>query len=278
MGFFSNLKKAISHVPLVGKPLAAVYGVAVAPAALAEDIARGGRIDRALMRSFKDQVADVKTIAPYATQVIAFVPGVGQGVSGVMGAALALADGHPLSEAVVSGIKGAIPGGAIAQSAFSAGAAIAQGKRLDKVALSALPIPDAQKEALGHALSVAEKLGSGKKVTDIALEEAMGKLPPELRKAVQVGVAVGHAAKIQKHSKKAMGKVKHVLTGVNSRDPAVRKAALVAVKKTEARASAGDRNAAAMLTLLGKHAAAKRVTSRFRVHARTGMVIRVARP
>lgn len=280
MGFFSSLKKAISKVPIVGKPMAAVYGVAVGPMALAEDIARGGRIDRALVRSFKDQADSVKTIAPYAATVVSFVPGVGQGVSGVMGAAMALADGHKLSDAVLSGIKGAIPGGQLAQSAFGAATAIAQGKRLDQAALAALPLPDTQKAALQTALSVAGKVAKGDKVQDIVLTEALAKLPPDVAKAVHVGMAVGHAATIQKHNKRAARKVKVVLKAVNSSDPQKRKAALMAVKKTQAKAAAGDRNAAGMMTLLGRHAAAQRVRKRFRVHARTGMVLRVgsARP
>lgn len=278
MGFFSKLKNAIKKIPVVGSPLAAVYGVAVAPASLAESIASGARLDHALINNFKDQVADIKTIAPYATSVISFVPGVGQGVAGAMGAALALANGQPLSAALVSGIKGAIPGGAIAQSAFGAATALASGKRLDEVALSALPLPDAQKAALKTALGVATKLANGQKVADVVLTEALAKLPPEVAKAVHVGIAVGHAAVIQKHSHVAAKKVTNVLNGVNSKNPDQRKAALAAVAKTQAASEKGDPHAAAMLTMLGKHAAAQRVTRRFRVHAKTGMVLRVGAP
>jgi hypothetical protein len=275
MGFFSHLKSIIGKVPVVGKPLASVYGVAVAPAALAEDLAHGARIDHALVHSFKDQVADIKTLAPYAQTVISFVPGVGPGVSGALAASLAIANGHPLSEALVMGIKGAIPGGQLAQSAFGAASSLAQGKGLDQAALDALPMSDDQREALHTALSVAGKVAKGQKVQDIVLTEALGKLPPEVAKAVHVGLAVGHAANIQVHADAAMSKVQHVLSGVNSADPATRKAALAAVAKTQKAAEKGDPHAAAMLTLLGRHAAAQRVTRRFRVHAKTGMVLRV---
>lgn len=275
MGFFSKLKKAIGHVPLVGKPLAAVYGVAVGPAALAEDIARGRRIDKALVGSFKEQVADVKTVAPYVQSVVSFVPGVGTGLGAAMAASLALADGHPLSEAVMSGIKGALPGGPLAQSAFGAATALAQGKPISSIALGALPISDAQKSALKTALDVAQRVGKGQNVAEGVLSGALAQLPPELSKAVQVGVAVGHAAKIQTHSHKAAKKVTKVLNGVNSKDPAERKEALKAVANVQARAEKGDKQAAAMLTFLGKHAAAQRVKRRFRVHAKTGMVLRV---
>lgn len=278
MGFFSKLKNAISHVPLVGKPLAAVYGVAIGPVSLAESIASGARLDHALINNFKDTVGNVKTLAPYVTSVVSFVPGVGQGVSGAMAAAMAIANGHPLSEAVMSGIKGAIPGGALAQSAFSATAALAQGKNLNEAALAALPLPDAQKAALHTALDVASKISKGQKVSDVVLVEAMKQLPPDVAKAVHVGLAVGHAATIQKHSDVAGKKVAAVLSGVNSKDPAKRDAAMAAVKNAQGASEAGDPNAAAMLTMLGKHAAAQRVTRRFRVHAKTGMVLRVGAP
>jgi len=275
MGFFSSIKNAIKKVPVVGSPLAAVYGVTVAPAALAESIARGQRVDKALVANFKDQVKDVKTIAPYAQTVVTFVPGVGTGVGAALAAATALANGQPLSAAVLSGIKGAIPGGQLAQGAFGAVQAVAQGKSLDQVALSSLPLPDAQKAALKTALSVASKIGKGERVDAIVLDTALKQLPPDVQKAVHVGLAVGHAANIQKKSHVAAKKVVKVLNGVNSKNPTQRKAALKAVAATQAKAEKGDAKAAEMLTFLGRHAAAQRVKRRFRVHAKTGMVLRV---
>jgi hypothetical protein len=275
MGFFNNIRNALKKVPVIGAPLASVYGVAIAPAALAEDLARGARIDHALVNNFKGQVADIKTLAPYATTVVSFVPGVGQGVSGAMAAALALADGQPLGSAVLKGIKGAIPGGQLAQSTFGAVQAVAQGKNISAAALASLPLPDAQKAALRTALDVAGKISRGQRVDDVVLTTALGKLPPDVQKAVHVGLAVGHAAVIQKKSHVAAKKVTKVLNGVNSSNPKRRKAALVAVAKTQGKAEKGDPKAAAMLTFLGRHAAAQRVKRRFRVDGKTAMVLRV---
>lgn len=278
MGFFSNIKKALKKIPVVGSPLASVYGVAIAPAALAESIASGQRIDKALIGNFKAQIQDIKTLAPYATTVVSFVPGVGQGLGAAMAAATALADGQPLSSAVLKGIKGAIPGGQLAQSAFGAVTAVASGKGLDQVALGALPLPDEQKAALKTALNVASKISKGQRVDAVVMEEALKRLPPEVSKAVHVGLAVGHAANIQKKSHVAAKKVVKVLNGVNSKDPKQRKAALVAVAITQSKAEKGDPKAAAMLTMLGRHAAAQRVKRRFRVDGKTAMVLRVGAP
>jgi hypothetical protein len=278
MGFFSGIKNALKKIPVVGAPLASVYGVAIAPAALAESIAKGQRIDKALVGNFKGQIADIKQLAPYVQTVISFVPGVGQGVGAAMAAATALANGQPLSSAVLAGIKGAIPGGPIAKSAFDAVSAVAQGKNVSAAALASLPLPEGQKKALTEALRVAGDIAKGKNVGDVALATAMKQLPPDLQKAVQTGLAVGHAVTIQKHSKVAAKKVNTVLGGVNSKNPANRKLALAAVAKTQAKAEKGDKNAAAMLTLLGRRAAAERVKRRFRVHAKTAMVLRVGTP
>src|SRR6185436_15711764 len=178
MGFFSSIKNALKKIPVVGSPLASVYGVAVAPAALAESIAKGQRIDHALVNNFKDQIKDVKTLAPYVQTVVSFVPGVGQGVAGAMGAAVALANGQPLSEAVLSGIKGALPGGPVAQSAFSAVSAVAQGKNISTAALAALPLPEAQKKALLEATRIAGEIAKGKNVGDVAFSAALKQLSP----------------------------------------------------------------------------------------------------
>jgi hypothetical protein len=80
---------------------------------------------------------------------------------------------------------------------------------------------------------------------------------------------------IQKHSHVAAKKVTKVLNAVNSKDPAKRKAALAAVARAQHASEKGNPQAAAMLTMLGRHAAAQRVKRRFRVHAKTGMVLRV---
>src|SRR6266576_223749 len=103
--------KVIKKVPLVGKPLASVYNLGIAPVSLAVDIASGTRLDHALVSNFKAQIRDIKTVGPYAATVVSFVPGVGQGVSGAMAAALAIADGKKLTDVVTEAVAGAVPGG-----------------------------------------------------------------------------------------------------------------------------------------------------------------------
>ena len=55
---------------------------------------------------------------PYVHSVISLVPGVGSGISAALGAAQALADGRPIDEAIVAGVRTAISGGPMAEMAF----------------------------------------------------------------------------------------------------------------------------------------------------------------
>ncbi len=192
------LGKEITKIPVVGKPMSAVYNLSVnAPFKLANNIASGQRIDRAVVGHFKGQLADAKTVAPYAQTVVSFVPGIGQGVSGAIGAGLALADGRPINEALVSAVKGAIPGGPAAQAAFSVAAAAAQGKPLDEVAIAALPLDDNAKKALKTAASLGKDLAQGKRIDEALLNSASKALPPAYNTALKTAVAIGAGKNLQ---------------------------------------------------------------------------------
>jgi len=273
MGFFSSITHALHSIPVIGPAASAVAGLALAPLALTESIVRGERIDKAIVGSVKAQFADIKGIAPYVTTVLSVVPGVGTTVSGVLSAGLALAQGQKITDALVSGIKGAIPGGAIAESAFSAATAIAQGKRLDDVALAALPIPDETKKALGQALTVAQRIGKGENVANVALSTALEQLPADLRKATQIGMTMGHAISIQrKVTVKAADKV---LSAYHSGSPQARAAAVASVKRVTLQARRGDATAKSLLSVMSRKEAGMRAASRFRV-AKTGHVVRAS--
>ncbi len=185
-------------IPIVGKPLRSVYNLTTGPIDLAMRVAGGARIDHAVMGNLKAQVRDVKVLAPYAQTIVSLVPGVGTGVSAAFSAGIALADGKPLTEAVVSGIKGSLPGGPAAQAAFAVTAAAATGKRLDQAAIAALPISDHEKQALSKAAAVVTDVAKGKRVDHAVFEQAQSALPPAVRDAMQVGVAVGQGVKMQR--------------------------------------------------------------------------------
>ncbi len=217
--------KAAGSVPVVGDGLKAVVDITLDPIALTADIASGGRIDRVALRSLKRNINGAKAIAPYAASVISFVPGVGTGVAGAISAGAALAEGKSIDKAMVEGIKGAVPGGKVAQSVYDVSQAVIAGKTIEQVGVAALPITSQQKQLLSSALKVTRAIAEGKKVDKTVINEAMrnlpsaavnaikkaggskqldelvkqvqSKLPKEVKKAVQIGMAVGVAQTIQ---------------------------------------------------------------------------------
>lgn len=192
--------KGLSKIPVLGKPLNAVFDLGNSPVKVSAGIAAGHPISAVLKKEIHDQVKDIKTAGPYAQMVLSFVPGVGTVASAAIGAGLALANGQPLSAAFVAGVAGAIPGGPVAQAAFQAAQSGLQGKPVNQAAIAALPIDDQQKQALTVVTNYTSKLGHGQKPDDQAYEAAMKKLPPDLQKATAAGVMVGQAAAAQHYA------------------------------------------------------------------------------
>ena len=190
---------AVAKVPVIGNIASATYKATIgAPVTLATAVVNGGRLDKAIVSSMKTQLSGIKDIAPYAATVVSFVPGIGTGVAGAIGAASALAEGKSINDALIEGVKNAIPGGAIAKSAFSVAVGAVQGKPISEIAISALPIPDAQKKAVSTAVKLAADLAKGKSVDAALYDAALKQMPKELATAVQTGVAIAQGQNIQK--------------------------------------------------------------------------------
>lgn len=67
-----------------------------------------------------------------------FVPGVGPAASAALAASIALAKGKSLKDVALSAARNAVPGGAAGQLAFDVGVAVASGERIDAAAADAL--------------------------------------------------------------------------------------------------------------------------------------------
>ena len=193
-----GIKNSIKSIPIVGKPFAAVYNLTIGyPYEIADSIVKGERLDRVALDAIKNQVKDVKAVAPYAQMVITLVPGVGQGISAGLGAGLELASGQPISAAIKAGVLAAIPGGALAKSVADISVAVIQKKPLDSILMAGLPLDASQKAALSLSLNAAKDLAAGKRIDKIALDAAQKQLPPDVLKAAKIGVAIGHGANLQ---------------------------------------------------------------------------------
>ncbi len=70
-----------------------------------------------MRKRFKDQLEP----APMPVIRLSFVPGVGTGISAANGAALALANGKRITEALSAEARGAIPGGPLVRQAMDFG-------------------------------------------------------------------------------------------------------------------------------------------------------------
>lgn len=226
-GATEKLGTTIGKVPVVGKGLHAVYDLG--PAGLINvtaKIASGGNVSKSVMGHFKGQLNSAREVAPYVQTVVSMVPGVGQGVSGAIGAGVALSRGRPITEAILEGARGALPGGPVAAAAFDVAMAAAQGKPIDQVALSAIPLPPDQKKMVIQAAMTAKDIASGKNVAKSVYERGQKLLPPEAQKAMQVAVAMASAKNIQDAMKKGAAQAGPALLemGVSaiSKDPTLK--------------------------------------------------------
>lgn len=189
--------KLLGKVPVLGGALAAASGLLAGPINVANGLANGGRIDRVLMNNLKTSISQIKTLAPYVQTVISFVPGIGTGLSGAIGAGLALASGMKVTDAILAGVKGALPGGPIAAAAFDVAQAVAQGKPIAQIAINAIPISPAAKQALVQGVQLAKDLANGKKVSQALIDNALKALPAQAQQAVQIATALAHAKNLQ---------------------------------------------------------------------------------
>jgi hypothetical protein len=227
MGLFKALKKAanwagrqvkkgakeLSHaagsVPIVGKPLKGIVDITITSELnFLGGAMDGERIDRAGLRSLKTTVQAVRDVAPYAQMVISMVPGIGTVAAASIAAGLALAQGQPINAAIIAGVRGAVPGGAMGTAVFDVSVSLGRGESVDKALINATPgLSKVEKKALLTVSTAVKAVANGKRVDDAAYEAAMKHLPKSARIAVQSGVAIGKGASVQGTMKKAAVKV-----------------------------------------------------------------------
>jgi len=176
--------------------------LATSPVRLASDIAHGKNVLASLGDTVKRDLQSAKELAPYAQAVLSVVPGVGQGVNAAIAAGAALAQGKPITDALVAGVKGMLPGGPLAQQALDTAYNLAQGQSVTEAAMAAarsrLPPGPAQ-----TAFDTGLALAKGKAIQDIAREQGMSflgdtlqsKLSPITSRALSgVGPRIGQVA------------------------------------------------------------------------------------
>jgi hypothetical protein len=140
-------------------------------------IVRGDNLVAAVKLAGKAGIQDTREAIRFVAMVAPFVPGVGTGVGAALGAADALANGKPITQALIAGVRGSIPGGPAAQAAFDTGTQLIEGKRVDQALLTAarnrLPPGPAQ-----AAFDTAVALAQGRNVQQAMIQGAGRLLPP----------------------------------------------------------------------------------------------------
>jgi hypothetical protein len=184
----SKIEHEVEKIPVIGDVTRVIAEVYTAPLRIAENIASGARLDHVALGALKDQLKIAKDVAPYAQTVVSFVPGVGTGVAAAIGMGAALAEGQSITAAAKTAIRGALPGGQLAQAAFDTALKVAGGENIGKAALesarAALP-PSAQSAFdIGLAVVTGEKIQT-------ALAKGLASMAPE---AMQSVLAAGQKA------------------------------------------------------------------------------------
>lgn len=186
---------AIGSLPIIGTLATAVYNFSPFP--LLYSIATGERIDKALIDNFSRQLQSVKEVAPYAQTIISFVPGIGAGVNAAIAAAAALAAGQNISDALIAGIKNALPGGPLAQAALDLGQMAIKGENIAKATLDAIQAQLPGGPASQYVANLARDIAAGKNVTAAALNDIVTSLPAAAQTAITIGMAIGHGQSLQ---------------------------------------------------------------------------------
>lgn len=199
----STVTKPLERLPIVGKGIHAT--LAVTPIGLAQKIAEGARLDKAVLSDLRDKVQAAKDVAPYVSTVVSVVPGVGTGVAAAIGAGAALAEGRPITEAILAAARAAVPGGAAAQMGFDVAQRMARGQNVTEAALQAaraqLP-PGAQ-----AAFDVSLALVTGEKLQTALLRGVATMGPAELARVTHAGELFAAASPVLRAARGKLPKV-----------------------------------------------------------------------
>lgn len=139
MGAVSAVGSVVQGVgSAIGSVATTVGHIVTSPVKLLADVATGKNILESLKDTVKRDLQSAKEIAPYAQAVLSVVPGVGSGINAAIAAGAALAQGQNITDALVAGVKGMVPGGPLAQQALMTAYNVAKGQPLTEAAAGAL--------------------------------------------------------------------------------------------------------------------------------------------
>ena len=139
-----------------------------------------------LLEGLQYSLGEIAPVVRGVALIASYVPVLGTAVSYVLNATISLAQGEKIDRALFDALGRSLPGQPVSGAAFDAVRSIANGDRLDQVAIQALPIPADAKEAVSSAVTVFEQIARGRPVTGALLEQVKVRLPPAARRTVDV--------------------------------------------------------------------------------------------
>jgi hypothetical protein len=117
---------------------------------------------------------------------VSYIPGLGTGVSFLLNAAVSLAQGASVEDAVLDGVGGALPGQPASGAAFNASRALIRGDRVDQAAIAALPVDRSVREVISAAMDIAVAISEGQDMSNAALDELYQRMPENARGAMDL--------------------------------------------------------------------------------------------
>jgi hypothetical protein len=162
------------------------------PFTVANEVLHGQKIDHAFMDGFRQAVHSIKVLGPYVQAVVSFIPGIGTVVGAAIGGGIALAEGKPIDDVMMSAVAGAVPGGIFVKDAYEIGKAAIEKKPalgiieqgiLDMAGNLGAIIPDGAKDALMAGLNMSQDTIQGVQVAEHDVEAVLSKIPDPVKKA-----------------------------------------------------------------------------------------------
>ena len=149
---------------------------------------RGYGLDTAMFwKSVGDGAVDaLKEFGPILkgiASIVSYVPIFGTAVAFVINTGVSLAQGEDISDALLDGVGGALPGQPLTKSAFDMARAVISGKDIEGTLIAAIPVDNNTKGYIAMGVRVAEGIANGRPVTGVALDEIYRQLPAGGREA-----------------------------------------------------------------------------------------------
>jgi hypothetical protein len=194
------------------------YGVEMAPTGMLMCEGCFGTAWDQFMEDLSSTIDELLPVIKGISIAASYFPVIGTAVSFLLDASVSLAKGSSLDEAALDGIGDALPGQPATGMAYRAVRTTLRQGSLDEIALSALPVDDSTRTAIGSSVKIGLAIANGEPITQAALDEIYSRLPETGKRGIDVArriingddvqeLAVSEAAKAAAELAKSQGEI-----------------------------------------------------------------------